>query len=468
MLHGRAVIELHNNKTHRDERIVHDNMLTNWIRDSMRGISNVNLGLTEMFNVNKENLFKGLMMFDTPLSNDASDYLFPKPSVARMVAHGDGVAYSGSDYTRGSYNASQSSSSAGSVTYTWDFTQEQGNGTIASLGLCNPNFARIGSGQLVQTAANTTEKILLPRIDKSSLSLTSSTNMNTVCYNGKMYTVTFSSSVLTVVKKNLCSKVYNPVRDWLSKLTTQARALADLVTEETATTDLSSALGSVSKIAIGFVSGKLYILAATANWSNGSTKTLVVYDLESKQYTTQVITNNTGKTLYLSNWWSDNVIGQIAVYDGYLYIDSTDKNLCYIKLSDNTDAGVVTLPDGTTQVSMTLDFNSRMRMGFCEMGNLMVYIPAYAASSSAQQYYFLDGRTAYPNNLLSIGYVASGQEYGYNIGDADGVYKLFTSTNTTYTYALPCLTTKNNLESAVTKTADMTMRVTYTVTDQAE
>ena len=33
---------------------------------------------------------------------------------------------------------------------------------------------------------------------------------------------------------------------------------------------------------------------------------------------------------------------------------------------------------------------------------------------------------------------------------------------------LPCLTTKNNLESAVTKTADMTMRVTYTVTDQAE
>ena len=39
MLHGKAVIELHNTRTHQSKRIVHHNMLTNWVRDYLKPAS---------------------------------------------------------------------------------------------------------------------------------------------------------------------------------------------------------------------------------------------------------------------------------------------------------------------------------------------------------------------------------------------------------------------------------------------
>ena len=146
MLHGRAIIDLHNTRTHKDERIVHDNMLTNWIRDSIKPWTIHRLGRPAVETLGYDDIFGGLMMFQSALSNDADDYLFPSPHVNKMIAHGNNQTYSGTDLTRGSYNESQSSGDDGSITKVWDFTQEQGNGTIASLGLCSIRFAICGNG----------------------------------------------------------------------------------------------------------------------------------------------------------------------------------------------------------------------------------------------------------------------------------------------------------------------------------
>jgi hypothetical protein len=104
---------------------------------------NANNPTTQEFT--KEKLFRGVILFEDEVTNNADDYCFPAAN--KMIAHGDDQAYSGSDLTRGSFNTELSSSSKTEMVSVWDWTQERGNGTISALGLCNRWSGGIGSGQ---------------------------------------------------------------------------------------------------------------------------------------------------------------------------------------------------------------------------------------------------------------------------------------------------------------------------------
>lgn len=468
MLHGRAIIDLHNNKTHRDERIVHDNMLTNWLSDVLPGAANLSAGFIAASDITSAKLFGGLIMFRNALSNDASDYLFPLPSENRMIAHANLQTYSGNDLTRGSYNDAQSSATDGTITNVWDFTQEQGNGTIASLGLCLDVFGKIGSGGTANVVNNATERTYLP---STSVLWASDTTRQNV-YNrttGILHAMTLANGILTIVDKSPLTKTINPVRVNFAKRDTSPSSEYSVVNSPTLATrivDLSSVLGSVSKSASWLTDDGqyLYMLPAGSDWSNGASKTLVKVKLEDGTYTTQTVTNNTGRTLYLSNWWDGISVCSIAILNDILYIQTTANNVCYIDLTDNTNCGVVKLPDNTTEVAGEESFFARQRCPFASFGKGIVFAST-SLYSNIQKNYILDGATAYPLDLaayrqydsITTGfYMGKYNETAVLIGD--------TSYGAALCY-LPALMTKNNLESAVTKTADMTMRVTYTVTD---
>ena len=157
MLHGHAKIELTNVKTGEKKIIEHDNMLTGWIRDMFtpHGVEghnmaqaqlNVSSGTQTTQEYTKEKLFRGVILFEDEVTNNADDYCFPAAN--KMTAHGDDQAYSGSDLSRGSFNAELSSSSETEMVSVWDWTQERGNGTISALGLCNRWAGGVGSGQV--------------------------------------------------------------------------------------------------------------------------------------------------------------------------------------------------------------------------------------------------------------------------------------------------------------------------------
>lgn len=489
MIHGKAIIDLHNNRTHKDERIVHKNMLTNWLRDSLQSASvwdkpASGVAANSNFLMTPEQFFGGLMMFDTQLSNDADDYLFPKPSVARMIAHGNNEAYSGSDYSRGSYNAAQSSWSNGTLTRVWDFTQEQGNGSIASLGLCYSVFGKIGSGQSYAAEMNSSGLVNLyatyPRSETLIQTVTYEQTRNVAfcdVANGTIKTFAFVNGVLKITNAlwQFMSE-FNPMRvnvDIYSSLPPQwSYITADAKTQETV--DMSSDLGNISSVSawIDIDLKKLYILANTSQWTNGQSRKLVTYDITNKTYTVQNVTNYTGATLnYLQ---SPNVMlgGQFAVSNNVLYICGyNNAYVYYINLSDNTDCGRVTMIDGGDfeMTSASISNNGQ----FFQYGPFLICAGSIAVANLnyTSRSFILDNKKAFNINLVAPNDAASGSyqlQSGY-YNNAKMLLAPTTSNQGALGYCrVPCLATKNNLEATVTKTADMTMRVTYTVTDQAE
>ena len=474
MLHGRAVIDLHNTKTHRDERIVHDNMLTNWIRDVANPVHIQMLGRPNGETLGRDRIFGGLMMFESPLTNDADDYLFPSFHQNRMIAHADDTAYTGTDLTRGSFNAAQSESNDSSKTVVWDFTQEQGNGNISSLGLCDTVFAICGSGQTYAPGVyNRSAHKYIFGNQRSGLD-------GNVSAGYRFYDGENGNTVVLIIDGSNFKIKYVPgywakFRPLVGGHTTTVTFYEPSTEAYNAYTVDMSSVSASAQTATGFVSndGKLYVFFG-ANWASGTTKDMVIFDMLTRTYTTQTITNNTGISLLSAAVVTAQKRSRICIKDGILYVPSTnDTKLVYINLSDNTDCGIVKAPDGVSDLTVADG-------ALFEMGNMIVAsnsIYAFTGASSENTYLY----TVYKGASLYLGWthltmhthgttngvilaaqsmskihVAGGGEIGTSTGGYNDAFE-----------ELPCLTTKNNLQQAVTKTADMTMRVTYTVTDSA-
>lgn len=472
MLHGRAIIDLHNNKTHLDERIVHDNMLTNWIRDSIKPWTIYRQGRPSVEDLDYNNIFGGLMMFNAALPNDADDYLFPSPHTHKMIAHANHQTYSGTDLTRGSYNEAQSVATDGTITKVWDFTQEQGNGNIASLGLCSIRFAICGNG--TKTIPATESRNTYHRIynNRSSVDGTaygsgrgfrffdgiSGTTIVARCTNGILSVIEVPAHWVkfnpTVGQHGTAPYFYIP-----SNVSVETYDLSAISTNNYIASHVSN-------------SGVLYMLFGTS-LANGASTTLVAFDLRARTYTTQTLTNNTGAELRIGlNEW-DNAHFAIDD-DGYLYIATTSNKIAFINLADNTDCGIVKAPNGADDLQ---GVNSSICSTISKYGNWIIagsrgYL---FSNTSAIMYIINKGVSWYGgwSNIQMVGYqsddiLCAGQSiakhlfaYGGYSGNTSGEYGESLT-------EIPCLATINNLESAVTKTADMTMRVTYTVTDAAE
>ena len=475
MIHGRAVIDLHNTKTHRDERIVHDNMLTNWIRDSAKPLSPWLTGLPTSLNYNSANLFGGLMMFEHALSNDADDYLFPAFDVNKMIAHADNNVYGGIDLTRGSFNSGQSSAVDGTITRVWDFTQEQGNGNIASLGLCPASFARIGSGHIYDIAQNATEcaDFYSGAFAKRQMFSNNPYPTDTYCSyfnkdDNRFYFASISAGVLTV---NSCNA---PL--WNINATVQNNAASSYLNfsnaADTKTHDISSIVGSINAAnAYCTNDGKMYIVP-NGTLSDGSSRTIVIYDVKTDTYTTQTLTNNTGAAIRfaaISNY--RQMSRGFVVSDGVLYAATVGSTLAWIDLSDNTNCGITKTP--TEDANLTVYFSDNQGYSIDVWGDMVVCTVAsgfFFTSAEAKRYVIRKGKS---RRLSLFRYSQSqyidGHDIGHDLNKSVVILSNYSNNSSAentghYLYA-PALATKNNLESAVTKTADMTMRVTYTVTD---
>lgn len=472
MLHGRAIIDLHNTRTHKDERIVHDNMLTNWIRDSIKPWTIYRQGRPVVETLNYDDIFGGLMMFDAALSNDADDYLFPAPHTHKMIAHANHQTYSGTDLTRGSYNQSQSSATDGAITKVWDFTQEQGNGNIASLGLCSIRFAICGNGTkaLPSTEArNTNQRIYTNRSSVTGTSTDTSRGMRfydgingttivAQCINGLLNVIEvpahWSKFNPTIGQHGMSPYFYIP-----SNVSVETYDLSAISTSNYIASHVSN-------------SGVLYMLFGTS-LANGASTTLVAFDLRARTYTTQSLTNNTGAELRIGLNDYDNAHFAIDD-DGYLYIATTANKIAFINLADNTDCGIVKAPNGTADLQGANNYicSTISKYGKWIIAGSRGYL---FSNTDATMYIIKKGVSWYGgwSKIQMVGYqsdshLCAGQSIAKHLFAYGGTAGNSASDNGESLTEIPCLATINNLESAVTKTADMTMRVTYTVTDAAE
>lgn len=148
-LKGRTKITLEDISTRRREVFEDENMITGAIGKIM---SSNYLGMTDYFRMLPvKNLLGGCMLFANSLTEDQNNIFPPADSVNHLVGHAGSSTYSGSSTTRGQPNGTASviDPANGLIKNVWDWGLEQANGEINAVALTSGaggNFALYPDG----------------------------------------------------------------------------------------------------------------------------------------------------------------------------------------------------------------------------------------------------------------------------------------------------------------------------------
>lgn len=145
-LEGRVKITLHNCKNGKNEVIEGKNIVTNAVRDIFANNSMGGIDYSQMLDISSS-FFGGLLVYQNPHSSLNADNYFIEDNP--LTAHAGDAAPSSAaivaeDYGRGSpINVVKTASS---VTRTWEWGTDQGNGPIGALSLTHKDTGNAGLG----------------------------------------------------------------------------------------------------------------------------------------------------------------------------------------------------------------------------------------------------------------------------------------------------------------------------------
>lgn len=150
MIKGHTKIELMDVHTGNKEVVEHDNMITNAVYDLCNPQyplfpSELQVPAINYNNPLIESIFGGIMLWEDALNDDADDYVFPHG--VGCTGYACNKANSGVNNMMGTYNASESGyQTDGSHKKVWDFSTAQANGIISSLSLVPTMTGNVGWG----------------------------------------------------------------------------------------------------------------------------------------------------------------------------------------------------------------------------------------------------------------------------------------------------------------------------------
>ena len=500
MLKGSAKIELTN--VDGSKKVVeHGNMITGAVNDLLytpRGeMSNI-MRISDNNTSYVSNMFGGILLFEDALNNDASDYYIPN---LKITGYASQDAYNGIDVARGSFNQPESGlQEDGSYKLVWDFSTSQGNGVIKSLGLCPNLMGKIGiSNTIVESEKNnfdidknsvspfdTNNKMLL---DGYAVEGISSYHFNIVAVIGNIAYAVDKFNVITdsASDRKLRSIMYNGgiLKLYRFNIATEGVGISNVVGMATyidcidvqLPTDFLSKLSDNTN-ACNFVEYFyndtekkiiLYPCNSSVDIAKNSLIKYVEIELENNMtVTTYNFTNNAGNIKLNKNYNSANDNGNgstIFIFKDYVVTIATYDNktkLYSAKKSDNTNVKVATDAIGNEFI---FSKDTDMIRYLYTFGNILVFgIEKGIVYSDYQKICIFDMSTGLIKEtnakkltcrsnvplMNKVTWAKTGPYLGLKIAVNPFV-----------------LTTKNNLDAPVTKTASQTMKITYTLSEVA-
>ena len=426
-IHGHMRLGLRGSRE--TEIIEHDNHMTDALQEilSANGVW-MNPGrILEILCPTVEKAFGGILLTDKELPLEA--LMIPGGTeVTACAAYG--ISNSDDALTHGSYNSKESVLDWPSkkMTYVYDWTTNQGNGTISSAALTHVNGGICGYGD--------------PGIKPNNASYyfdnTDSNTRNTqysikntypmfVCED-YIITAAISGQKLTVYKYNSEEKNIYP---FIGKHDCEGKTLENTVYEK-------KEFDVTGQMYINYScnDGRYVYIASNYTVNPGDTLTILRLDTLNMTLDSFSIKNTTDE------YWYPNY--GIDVYKEKIYV-SGKKNLFEINLSNITDINAYYFGD-------TVMLN---RIANIQNGKLFIYnrcVVVFDCETHSIKYTKLkpgntDNKKIVNKSIKPIWYETS---YSTNF-----------SMDRTFVY--PYLATINNLDKAVTKTADKTMKVTYTI-----
>lgn len=480
-LKGSAKIELVNADGTK-EVVEHGNMITDAVADLLycsRGEQSNIMRISNNGDSLVENIFGGILLFKDNLSEDAADYYIPS---VNTTGYASVSAYSGMDIERGSFNSVESGlQEDGSYRLVWDFATSQANGVISAIGLCPNMMGKIGMSNTIVSSesvvAVTTRSSLLPynsdygwmysvygynivavigdiayAVFDANLSLNRDNTEAHIKNNGgflKLYRFKICSSSVS-----LCSKA-------------GVATLIDIIDVPVPSEFLDKTYAfdcSYDEVGKRLI---LYYIAGIGRLSPNASMYYAEIEIENNMNVAlRTFTNNSPYEIDIES--SNNVCSQYGSY-GNIFITkdyvvtkcSTNGSYKFYvtNKNDNTDIKEVKWENGN-EFAVT---EAGVARPIFTCGNLFVF----GFSENTQ---YTDFTSSYVLDM-STGLLkrtnAYRMTYRNNIPLANKVTwgKTGTCLGLSITVNPFILTTKNNLDAPVTKTASQTMKITYTLTD---
>lgn len=455
MIKGKSKIELKNIKTGEVKIYENENMITD-LFDILPSPMNFYSALSKFEYPIWKNVFGGILIFNKYIDENTKNIIPFGNNQPFACAGNNSNTTERTD--RGSFNETESGiQSDGSVKMVWDFATSQANGPINALALTTAKggMCGYGSNENVTTTYKTT--LLSEKINLFYGSRLSSTERPLIIDydNNKMYLWSYVSDKQT----NIEIKEYDIA---LNKLKLNTQSLIS-TSYNSNSIQLNNTLQSLNAYYMNTTpNGKAYFYFSSDVKINNSSKFYILEIDLFNNYTNKVyeITNNTVETLQLGIA-SSGLYTYSRVHGDYLYCQSNSTyNMYKIKLVDNTD------------VVKVMDSNGAYYEYMYVVGDFMYMVKS---NEALRIYNFIDDSCKYMNecsgmtfNNLSqvvttswaVPIIINGKEspffWDINSNSSSSSYELQFLTNFMFTI--------NNLATEINKTADNTMKITYTLT----
>lgn len=500
MLKGHTKIELINEDGSK-KTVEHDNMITTAVDHflkSIRGELPPILKISNNGDSYAKNLFGGIMLFDDTLSSNADEYFIPS---TKITGYASQDAYAGLDVARGSYNESESGlQDDGSYKFVWDFTTAQANGKIQSLGLCPNIMGQIGASDSIQLSEikyfKFVKEIPAP-FNTNGLPNSGSTDgvsnynfhiagiIGDVAYALDQENLKYNAGTVSIIQNGgklvLRRFKLGATHIGLGNKVAQAQFIdrVEVALPSEFTSILFNKITGYDAVAYTFNARDKKLILFPCNFNsavaiNGTTKYCEIELTNSMRTTVYTYTNTTGGAIpYISNTggYNANATGgygnklKFCVLEDYIITLSKNSNsriyMYVTKKADNTQVKEVTYNGNAFDINGG-SYDTVFFCPFFRSGNILVFGLSSGSSNYNYGIYILDMSTGITKRTNAQTLYGNGYPCGYN----DVAWVRTSSYLQSIIDVNPfVLTTKNNLDSAVIKTASQSMKITYTLTE---
>jgi len=466
MIKGKTKIELTDVNTGQVEVIEEENMVTNALQYIFNPLGYIKAGAT-MYGSTFVNYYAtltgGLLLLDKTVTEDA-DNIFLDTSVGVTGCAVFDKQNTSDQTLRGNYNAMETEIDVvnRTIKYVYDFDTSEANGTIACVALTHadggfsnrgcetepvraehPYFMNLGSGSIRLSSSSAG----LSAYDRTMSYSTYGANYKWIFLvdAGKDMAYYFSIDSTTSITIRGYRANINTVSLFDNPSTGRTLLFEKTLVFSTAISQQYFSYNYDEE------SEKLYIVSGVnTNVSNGGSFTITEIDVANdyavKQYS---MTNQTGVTLRMF-YSRDNVM----CYDGYIYL-MPYSGTYYIYREEIGNAANVQKIETAVRQSWPA-FAKDKRLYYLNPTSYSPSWAMYIVETDSFTLKYPEAKYLYDSNSRQFVPVKGvPMTYFMSNGTSDGVFGMRTD----------YLATINNLQSAVVKTADKTMKVTYTLTE---
>ncbi len=457
-LRGNAVIELTDVNTGVVEQYEEENMVTNAIllpfqnnvsgmlyRENETSIGGTDVPLESFMVPICPRLISGVMLFHDPLTENV-DNIFP-PVDNLPFAFGYDAVNSSTNTSQGSFNATESGGTDFSYSYVWDFTTNQGNGTIAALALTTAGGGRGGYGN---TLTDRYVFTLIKTVDYGMSDL--SYYWDYACAVEINWEENYIVSIKYMNSKVLIKKVHVPlnklgIRDSLNES-------QHIILEEQEITPSTFSFSNDYGTFLDGENGYWYGFRNTSNRSGTATLYWIKISKEDYSFTegTWSFASTSLATVGSVNYSSSSETSMsyyrsCCIRGGYLYILSYGRTGAYkINLSNSADISLISF-GFTAPSSYVSGFSYFQVVNNIIFGYNFMIMPDDTVKQTRGELAKLSASCSplFQKGCFLLGFAKS-EKYLIMIN--------------------PLMFTINNLANTIEKTPDKTMKITYTLTEE--